>query len=104
MIGSHLLEETQYHAQHDHYENDRCRPQIARQKRKHAQRNEQEDQRILDVAQEAHQGRLPLLAGNLVSARAASTAYLASAWLRPSNRDSSSRRTVWASARAFSSN
>ena len=66
VIGPHLLEETQHHAQNHHHENDHRCPQVTGEKGKHAQRQEQEDQWILDVTQEAHQGRLMLLPGNLV--------------------------------------
>src|ERR1019366_7137624 len=60
VIGPHLLVETQHHAQNHHHENDRGCPQVTSQKRKHAERREQEDQGILDVTQETHQGRLTL--------------------------------------------
>jgi hypothetical protein len=66
VIGAHLLVETQHHAQNHHHENDHHRPQVPGQVGKHSQRQEQEDQWILYVAQEAHQGRLPLLPSDLV--------------------------------------
>jgi len=53
VIGTHLLEETQYHAQNHHHENNHRCPQVACEKGNHTQRQEQEDQRILDVTQEA---------------------------------------------------
>ncbi len=68
VIGARLLEETQHHAQNHHHENDHRRPLVTRQKGDCAQRQEQQDQRILDVTEEAHRGRLTLLSRNLVRA------------------------------------
>jgi hypothetical protein len=66
VIGEQLLEETQHHAQQNHHEDDRRRPQVTGQIRQPAQRDQQDDQRILDVSQQAPQGGLALFAGDLV--------------------------------------
>jgi hypothetical protein len=66
VIGPHLLKEAQHDAEHHHHEDDGGGPQIAREKRQHAQGHEQEDQWVLDVSQEPRHGRLTLPTGNLI--------------------------------------
>ena len=66
VIGAHFLEEAQHHAQHHHDENDHHCAQVAGEERDHTQRDQQDDQRILDVMQQAHQGGLALFARDLV--------------------------------------
>jgi len=63
-----FLEETQDHAQNHHHEDHHGCPLVTGEEGKHPQRHEEENQRVLDVAQEAYQARLTLLSGNLVGA------------------------------------
>jgi hypothetical protein len=68
IVGAQLLEEAQHHAQNHHDEDHHGCPLVPGQIGKNSQRHQKQDQRILDVAQEAHQAGLALLSGNLVGA------------------------------------
>ena len=57
VVGAHLLDEAQPDAEHHHHEDDQRRPQVSGQEGQRCQRQEQQDEGVLQPGQETNAGR-----------------------------------------------